>query len=137
MTGPRIDHIGIAVVSLDEALAFYQDNLGLQPSAIVEVPHEQVRVAMLPTGLATGEPRIELLEATSPDSPIARFLEKRGGGIHHIALKVPDLSAAVETMKADGRRLVTDEIQTGAEGYRYVFVHPKSTGGVLIELIEE
>ena len=141
MTGPRIDHIGIAVVSLDEALAFYQDNLGLQPSAIVEVPHEQVRVAMLPTGLptglATGEPRIELLEATSPDSPIARFVEKRGGGIHHIALKLPDLSAAVETMKAGGRRLVTDEIQTGAEGYRYVFVHPKSTGGVLLELIEE
>ncbi len=133
MTGPRIDHIGIAVVSLDEALAFYQDNLGLQPSAIVEVPHEQVRVAMLPAG----GPRIELLEATSPDSPIARFLEKRGGGIHHIALKVPDLSAAVKTMKAAGRRLVTDEIQTGAEGYRYVFVHPKSTGGVLIELIEE
>ena len=137
MTGPRIDHIGIAVLSLDEALAFYQDTLGLRSSAIVEVTHEQARVAMLPTGLPTGEPRIELLEATSPDSPIARFVEKRGGGIHHIALKVPDLSAAVETMKADGRRLVADEIQTGAEGYRYVFVHPKSTGGVLLELIEE
>lgn len=137
MTPPRIDHIGIAVPSLDEALAFYQDNLGFKPSAIVEVPHERVRVAMLPAGPAAGAPRIELLEATSPDSPIAHFVEKRGGGIHHIALKVADLSAAVETMKAEGRRLVTDQIQNGAEGYRYVFVHPKSTGGVLMELIEE
>ncbi len=132
MNEPHIDHIGIAVPSLDEALAFYRDSLGLQPSAIVEVPHEKVRVAMLPAG----ESRIELLEATSADSPIARFIEKSGGGIHHIALKVADLSAAVHRMKAEGRRLVTEEIQTGAEGYRYVFVHPKSAGGVLIELIE-
>ena len=133
MTDTQIDHIGIAVPSLDEALALYRDTLGLRPSTIVEVPHEKVRVAMLPAG----QPRIELLEPTSPDSPIAGFLEKRGGGIHHIALKVPDLSATIETMKAEGRRLVTEEIQSGAEGYRYVFVHPKSTGGVLIELIEE
>ena len=133
MNEPHIDHIGIAVLSLDEALAFYRDSLGLQPSAIVEVPHEKVRVAMLPAG----DSRIELLEATSADSPIARFTETRGGGIHHIALKVADLSAAVDRMKAEGRRLVTEEIQTGAEGYRYVFVHPKSAGGVLIELIEQ
>ena len=133
MNEPRIDHIGIAVPSLDEALAFYRDSLGLQPSAIVEVPHEKVRAAMLPAG----ESRIELLEATSADSPIARFIEKRGGGIHHIALKVADLSAAVDRMKAEGRGLVTEEIQTGAEGHRYVFVHPKSAGGVLIELIEQ
>ena len=133
MTGPRIDHIGIAVPSLEEALTFYRDTLGLQPSAIIEVPHEKVRVAIL----EAGEPRIELLEATSSDSPIAHFLDKRGAGIHHIALKVSDLNAAVSKMKAEGRRLATDEIQTGAEGYRYVFVHPQSTGGVLLELIEE
>ncbi len=132
MNEPHIDHIGIAVLSLDEALAFYRDSLGLQPSAVVDVPHEKVRVAMLPSG----EARIELLEATSADSPIARFIEKRGGGIHHIALKVANLSAAVDRMKAEGRRLVTEGIQTGAEGYRYVFVHPKSADGVLIELIE-
>ena len=133
MDGPRIDHIGVAVRSLDDALPFYGDSLGFQPSAIVEVPHEKVRVAMLPAG----GPRVELLEPTSTDSPIARFIERRGEGIHHIALKVPDLAAAIERLKAGGGRLVTDEIQTGAEGYRYVFVHPRSAGGVLLELIEK
>jgi len=130
---PRIDHIGVAVQSLEQALAFYEKALGLEKKAVVEVPGEKVRVAMLPAG----EPRIELLEATSPDSAVARFIEKRGEGLHHIAMRVPDLAKAVEQLKAYGAKLVTGEIQTGAEGYRYVFIHPKSAGGVLLELIEE
>jgi methylmalonyl-CoA epimerase len=133
MSTPRIDHIGIAVQSLDEALKFYRDAAGLESKEIVTVPQEKVRVAMLPAG----EPRIELLEATGEDSPIARYLAKRGEGLHHIALKVPDLEAAVQRLKAAGSQLVTEKIQTGAEGYRYVFVHPKSAHGVLLELIEE
>lgn len=133
MSTARIDHIGIAVQSLEEALEFYRDAVGLESKGLVTVPQEKVRVAML----SAGEPRIELLEATSSDSPIARFLAKRGEGLHHIAMKVPDLDAAVERLKAAGRRLVTDQVQTGAEGYRYVFVHPKSAHGVLLELIEE
>jgi methylmalonyl-CoA epimerase len=133
MSQPRIDHIGIAVHSLDESLEFYRDALGFEPKARVTVPQEKVRVAMLPAG----EPRIELLEATSDDSPIARFLAKRGEGLHHIAMQVADLDAAVERLKAAGHRLVTDQIRTGAEGYRYIFIHPKSAHGVLLELIEE
>lgn len=133
MSTARIDHIGIAVRSLEEALVFYRDAVGLESKGLVTVPKEQVRVAMLPAG----EPRIELLEATSSDSPIARFLAKRGEGLHHIAMKVPDLDAAVERLKTAGSRLVTEQVQTGAEGYRYVFVHPKSAHGVLLELIEE
>jgi methylmalonyl-CoA epimerase len=133
MSTARIDHIGIAVQSLEEALAFYRDALGLQPQGVVTVPAEKVRVAVLPAG----EARLELLEATSDDSPIARFLARRGEGLHHIAMKVPDLDAAVERLKASGSRLVTEQVQQGAEGYRYVFVHPKSARGVLLELIEE
>ena len=133
MSAAQIDHIGIAVQSLNEALAFYQDALGLEASGLVTVAQEQVRVAILPAG----EPRIELLEATSNDSPIARFLERRGEGLHHIAMKVPDLNAAVARLKAAGSRLVTEQVQIGAGGYRYVFVHPKSARGVLLELIEE
>ena len=133
MSTVRIDHIGIAVESLEEALKFYRDAVGLESKGFVTVPQEQVRVAMLPAG----EPRIELLEATSDDSPIARFLAKRGEGLHHIAIKVPNLDAAVERLEGAGRRLVTGQIQSGAEGYRYVFVHPKSAHGVLLELIEE
>ncbi len=133
MSNPSIHHIGVAVRSLEGALAFYEQALGLERKAVTDVPSEKVRVAMLPAG----QPRIELLEATSPDSAVARFIEKRGEGLHHIALRVSNLAKAVERMKAHGTRLVTEEIQTGAEGYRYVFVHPKSAGGVLLELIEE
>jgi len=129
----RVDHIGIAVRSLEAALGFYEQALGLEKTAIVEVAGEKVRVAMLPAG----EPRIELLEATSPGSTITRFIEKRGEGLHHVALRVPDLAKAVARLKSSGAKLVTDQIQEGAEGYRYVFIHPKSAGGVLLELIEE
>ncbi len=130
---PHIDHIGIAVRSIDEALSFYQQTLGLEPQGVVEVAKEEVRVAMLPAA----EGRIELLEATAEGSTIAKFIAKHGEGLHHIALQVPDLAAAVERMKANGARLVTEKVQVGAEGYRYVFVHPKSANGVLLELIEE
>ncbi len=133
MSSAKLHHVGIAVESIDEALVLYEDALGIPVVKRVEVPAEKVNVAMLPVG----DPRIELVEATSPDSPIARFLTRRGPGIHHIALEVQDLDATVERLKASGRRLVSDEIQRGAEGYRYVFVHPSGAGGVLLELIEE
>jgi methylmalonyl-CoA epimerase len=129
----RIHHLGIAVSSLEDSLKFYRDALGLTAAQTVEVEQEKVRVAMLPAG----EARIVLLEPTAADSPIAKFLAKRGDGLHHIALRTDDLEAAVERLKRQGARLVTEEIQIGAEGYRYVFVHPKSVGGVLLELIEE
>jgi len=127
-----IDHLGIAVKSLDEALIFYRDQLGLEVSLRETVPHEKVNVAMLPLG----EPRIELLEPTEPDSVIGKFLEKRGEGLHHVAIRVPDLKASVERLKASGARLL-NEPRAGAGGHLYVFVHPSSTGGVLLELIQE
>jgi methylmalonyl-CoA epimerase len=125
-----IDHLGIAVKSLDQARKFYE-LLGLTVSGEETVPHEKVRVAMVPMG----ESRIELLEATSPDSVIAKFLEKRGEGLHHVALHVPDLPKAVEALKANGTRLMSDEIRIGAGGHHYVFIHPSSAGGVLVELV--
>lgn len=130
-TGSSIDHLGIAVRSLDEALNFYESQLGLRAAARETVAQEKVNVAMLPVG----GPRIELIEATEPDSVIARFLEKRGEGLHHIALRVPDLTGLVERLRAAGARIL-NEPQTGAGGHLYVFVHPASTGGVLLELIQ-
>jgi methylmalonyl-CoA/ethylmalonyl-CoA epimerase len=127
-----IDHLGIAVKSLAEARKFYEA-LGMKVIGEEVVEHERVRVAMVPVG----ESRIELLEATSEESPVARFIAKRGEGLHHVALSVPDLSAAVEQLKKNGTRLVSDEIKVGAGGHLYVFVHPSSTGGVLLELCED
>ena len=135
MTGSdkfNIDHLGIAVRSLDAALGFYQEQLGFSASPRETVELEKVNVVMLPAG----GPRIELLEATGPDSVIAKFIEKRGEGLHHVALKVADLGAAVERLKAHGTRLL-NEPRAGAGGHLYVFVHPSSTGGVLLELIQE
>jgi LAO/AO transport system kinase len=129
--GPRIDHLGIAVRSLDQALKFYEDQLGLKTAMRELVAQEKVNVAMLPLG----DPRIELLEPSEPDSVIAKFIEKRGEGLHHVALKVPDLNAAVARLKAAGARLL-NEPRPGAGGHIYVFVHPASTGGVLLELIQ-
>jgi len=128
----NIDHLGIAVRSLDAALAFYQEQLGFPASPRETVEQEKVNVVMLPAG----GPRIELLEATDPDSVIAKFIEKRGEGLHHVALKVPDLAASVERLKAHGARLLNSP-RAGAGGHLYVFVHPSSTGGVLLELIQE
>ena len=127
----KIDHLGIAVRSLDEALRFYRDQLGLAVSLRETVAQEKVHVAMLPAG----EPRIELLEAAEPDSVIGKFIEKRGEGLHHVAVKVPDLAATVERLRAGGARLL-NEPRPGAGGHLYVFVHPSSTGGVLLELIQ-
>jgi methylmalonyl-CoA epimerase len=126
-----IDHLGIAVKSLAAAKTIYE-KLGMTASAEEVVEAEQVRVAMIPAG----ESRIELLEATAEDSAVAKFIAKRGEGLHHICLRVPDLVATVERLKSDGVRLVSNEIKTGAGGHRYVFVHPSSAGGVLLELVE-
>ncbi len=126
-----IDHLGIAVKSLAAARTIYE-KLGLSISPEETVEQEKVRVVMVPVG----DSRLELLEATSGDSTIAKFIAKRGEGLHHICLRVPDLAAAVAKLKDDGVRLVSNEIKTGAGGHRYVFVHPQSTAGVLLELVE-
>lgn len=127
-----VDHIGVAVRSIDQALEFYRDTLGVEPAHRTVVAHEKVEAAMLPTG----ESRIELLQPTADDSVIARFIERRGEGMHHLALQVDDVEAAAEAVRQSGRRLVVDRVQIGAEGYKYVFVHPSETGGVLLELVE-
>lgn len=126
-----IDHLGIAVKSLAAAKRIYE-KLGLPISQEETVEHEKVRLVMVPVG----ESRLELLEATAEDSAIARFIAKRGEGLHHVCLRVPDLAAAVAKLKQDGVRLVSNEIKTGAGGHRYIFVHPQSTGGVLLELVD-
>jgi methylmalonyl-CoA epimerase len=128
----KIDHIGIAVKSLAAAKSIYE-KLGLSVSAEETVEQEKVRLVMVPVG----ESRLELLEATSDDSTIAKFVAKRGEGLHHICLRVPDLPAAVKRLKNDGVRLVSEEVRIGAGGHKYVFVHPSSTGGVLLELVED
>jgi methylmalonyl-CoA epimerase len=127
----EIDHLGIAVNSLAAAKSIYE-KLGLSVSPEETVDQEEVRLVMVPVG----ESRLELLEATSENSPIAKFIARRGAGLHHVCLKVPDLAAAVERLKKDGVRLVSEEIKVGAGGHNYVFVHPSSTGGVLLELVQ-
>jgi methylmalonyl-CoA epimerase len=126
-----IDHIGVAVKSLAAAKSIYE-KLGVAVSAEEVVDAEQVRVVMVPLGGS----RIELLEPVSEDSVIGKFISKRGEGLHHVSLRVPNLEAAVERLRKDGIRLVTDEIKVGAGGHRYVFIHPSSAGGVLLELVE-
>jgi methylmalonyl-CoA/ethylmalonyl-CoA epimerase len=129
--GARIAHIGIAVRALQEALPFYRDVLGLP-----EVPLENADGAAI-VGLATGDSLIELLEAQSPDSPVGRFVARRGPGIHHICFVVDDLDAALERCRAAGIRLIDDAPRLGAEGKRIAFLHPASTGGVLVELTDD
>jgi methylmalonyl-CoA/ethylmalonyl-CoA epimerase len=127
-----LDHIGVAVRGLSDAIAFYRDALGLDVSEPTEVPSERVRAVFVPVGAAS----IELLEATAPDSAIARSIERRGEGLHHVTLAVDDLSAALAQLKARGVRLVDETPRPGAHGTRVAFVHPSSTGGVLLELKE-
>jgi len=127
----QIDHLGIAVKSLAAAKSIYE-KLGLSVSAEETVEAEKVRLVMV----RVGESRLELLEATSDDSTIARFIAKHGEGLHHVCLRVPERATAVARLKIDGVRLVSNEIKTGAGGHRYVFVHPQSTAGVLLELVE-
>jgi methylmalonyl-CoA/ethylmalonyl-CoA epimerase len=129
--GARIAHIGIAVRALQEALPFYRDVLGLP-----EVPLENADGAAI-VGLATGDSLVELLEAQSPDSPVGRFVERRGPGIHHICFVVDDMEATLERCRAAGVRLIDETPRFGAEGKRIAFLHPASTGGVLVELTED
>lgn len=129
--GP-IDHIGIAVADLEASLAFYQKTLGMPLADIEEVADQQVRTAIFFTG--TG--RIELLEATSPESPIAKFIAKRGEGIHHVAVRVENVAAKLAELEAAGVQLIDKAPRIGAGGHLIAFVHPKATGGVLLELCE-
>jgi methylmalonyl-CoA epimerase len=128
----RIDHLGIAVRSIETARKFYE-SLGLRVQHEETVAGEQVHTAMIPVG----ESRIELLEATSVDSVIGRFIAKRGEGLHHVALHVDDIAATFKQLKNHGARLVSEEIKTGAGGHLYFFVHPESTGGVLLEICQD
>jgi methylmalonyl-CoA/ethylmalonyl-CoA epimerase len=128
----KIDHIGIATNGIDDAARFYLESLGLQIEHVEEVASQNVRVAMLPLG----ESRVELLEPTSDDSPISKFLAKRGPGIHHIAVQVQDIRASLAELREKGARLIDEEPRTGAGGCLVAFIHPSSTGGVLLELVE-
>ncbi len=129
----KINHIGIAVTSLEAALPFYQGNLTMPFAGIEEVPEQKVRVAMLQIGAS----KIELLEPTSPESPIAKFIQKNGAGIHHIAYQVDDLTAAIAKLLADGVRMIDESPRSGAHGTQIAFIHPKSSAGVLTELCQE
>lgn len=130
---PVIHHIAIAVNDLEAALAFYRDALGLEVSERREVPEEGVEIAFLPAG----EGEIELLQPLGPDSSVARFLEKRGEGLHHVCLQVDDIYAAMERLRAAGATLLSESPRVGADGTRYIFIHPKSACGVLLELYEK
>jgi methylmalonyl-CoA/ethylmalonyl-CoA epimerase len=127
----RLDHIGIAVKSIAESLKVYEA-MGLKSVGVEEVAEQKVRVAFLPIG----EAEIELLESTSPDGPVAKYIEKNGEGIQHVALRVDNLEAALAEMKAKGVRLIDEKPRYGAGGAKIAFVHPRSTGGVLLELSE-
>ena len=128
----KVNHIGIAVRSIEEAKMFYEV-MGLQVEGYEVVEEQEVKVAFVPVG----ETRIELLEPTSEDSPVAKFIAKRGEGIHHIAFEVDDIEKALEVLKENGVRLIDEEPRRGAHGTRIAFLHPKSTNGVLIEICQE
>jgi methylmalonyl-CoA epimerase len=128
----KINHLGIATKGIEEALKFWSDALGLENVHTEVVEDQKVRVAMLPLG----ESRLELLEPTSGDSPISKFLEKRGGGIHHIAVEVDDIDASLAQLKAKGARLIDESPRIGAEECLVAFVHPSSANGVLLELVQ-
>ena len=132
----ELDHLGIAVQSIEQALRLYDQLLGIAVTHQEIIESERVKVAMLPLGGASCGSRIELLEATDADSPIAKFISKRGPGLHHVALRVDDLRATIERLKSEGARLLS-EPRTGAGGHTYVFVHPASTNGILLELVQK
>ncbi len=133
MNVKKVDHIGIAVESIEQWIEYYRDVLGLDYTGAEVVEEQKVRVAFL----TIGESRIELLEPTSDDSPVAGFLVKRGGGIHHIALSVEDIDASLEAHRVAGARLIDDQARIGAHGMKIAFIHPKATGGVLVELCQK
>jgi len=128
----NIDHIGIAVTNMQESLSFWETSLGIEPHSIQEVPEQKLRTAFLPVGGT----EIELLESTSADSSVAKFIEKHGEGLHHIAIRVDDIEAALAELKAKGIQLIDETPRNGAGGARIAFVHPKATHGVLLELCE-
>jgi len=127
-----IHHVAVVVRDLDQALAFYRDTLGLEMADRRRVEEEGVEIAFLPTG----EAEIELLEPLTEEGGVARFLEKRGEGLHHVCLQIDDIEAAMDRLEAAGARVLSEEPQVSADGTRYVFVHPKSAHGVLIELYQ-
>ena len=128
----KIDHIGIATEHLEDGLAIWRDSLGLTVQETEEVAEQRVRVAMLPIG----DTRVELLEPTTPDSAVGKFLAKRGPGIHHIAVEVEDINASLAELKSKGARLIDERPRIGAGGCLVAFVHPTSTHGVLLELVQ-
>lgn len=128
----KLDHIGIAVSSLEEASKTYRDVLGLKDHGVEVVEEQKVKVAFFPAG----DTEIELLESTDPEGPIAKFIEKRGEGVQHLAFRVDNIEAALDEMRTKGIRLIDEKPRYGAGGARIAFLHPKSTGGVLIELCE-
>lgn len=128
----KVDHIGIATHRLDDALQLWRDGLGLELETTEEVAEQGVRVAMLPVG----ETHVELLEPLSQNSPIGKFLEKRGPGIHHIAICVPDIREALAQLKQKGARLIDETPRVGARNCLVAFVHPSSANGVLLELVQ-
>jgi methylmalonyl-CoA epimerase len=136
MSSPRrIDHVAIVVRNIEQSLMFYRDVLGIVPGEIREVPTEQVRIAFLPLG-GPGGSALELLEPTTPDSSLARFLEKRGEGLHHVCLEVTNIEEALDEMHAQGAPVLDKQPRLAAEG-RAIFIHPRGTNGVLLELIEK
>lgn len=130
----RIDHVAIIVRNIEQALMFYRDTLGIAPSEIKEVPSEQVRIAFLPMG-GPGGSEIELIEPTTADSSLTKFLKKRGEGMHHICLEVENIDMALQEMREKGAAVLDKEPRIAAEG-RAIFLHPKGTNGVLLELLE-
>ncbi len=132
----RLDHIGIAVSNIEEALAFYRDALGLEIEAPEDVPSQHVRAHFIPLEPGAAGASLELLEATSPDSPIARYVGKRGPGIHHLTLRVDDIAAALAALKLRGVRLIDEAPRPGAHGSLVAFIHPSSAHGVLVELTQ-
>ena len=131
----RIDHVAIIVRNIEQALVFYRDTLGITPSEIKEVPTEEVRIAFLPMG-GPGGSELELIEPITPNSSLTRFLEKRGEGLHHICLEVADIDAALAEMQEKGVPVLDKQPRIAAAG-RAIFLHPKGTNGVLLELLEK
>lgn len=132
MRNKKVEHIGIAVNDLEKTMSFYDDILGLEKLSVETVESQGVSIAFF----KTGETKIELLEPISDDSPIAKFIDKKGEGIHHMAIEVEDIEAKIEDMKEKGARFIGDKPTKGADNMKIIFVHPKSTNGVLLELCE-
>jgi lactoylglutathione lyase/methylmalonyl-CoA/ethylmalonyl-CoA epimerase len=129
----KIDHIGVAVKDIDEAVRFYNENLGLEIEGTEEIKEQRVKVAFIPLG----ESRIELLQSTDPTGPIAKFIEKRGEGIHHIALEVEGIEETLQKLKKNAVQLIDEKSRIGAHGMKIAFLHPRSAKGVLLELCEK